>query len=167
MSPMDVDPITLRPATNEDAAHVRAVVLAVRDEFAVACDPACGADDDLDDIEGTYVQRGGAFKVLELADGTIVGAVGLYPVRPGVCELRKMYVLREARGLGLGKRMMTEMLADARRLGFHRIELETSSALEAAAGLYRSFGFRPVAPEHLWSQCDAAYALDLDERQRA
>ena len=49
----------------------------------------------------------------------------------------------------------------AKALGFKRVVLETSSKLEVARYLYRSFGFKAVTSDHLASRADEAYALDL------
>ena len=92
----------------------------------------------------------------------LIGTVGLYPRDSGVAELRKMYLLKSARGRGIGRMMLERVLTSARRLGFHRIELETSSKLTEAIGLYKKYGFAPFQPEHLACRCDQAYALDLD-----
>ena len=79
----------LRPATNADCKPVRNLVFTVLDEYGLKPDPG-GTDADLDDIEQSYLARGGVFRVLEEQDGSIIGSSGLYPMEPGVCELRKM-----------------------------------------------------------------------------
>ena len=93
--------------------------------------------------------------------GNIVGCGGLFPVSPDSVELRKMYLLPEARGKGLGKTLLTQLLAEARRLGYKRVVLETNSVLKEAIALYRSFGFAPVARDHLADRCDQAWELSL------
>jgi putative acetyltransferase len=174
----------LRPATNADCRPVTDLVYAVLAEYHLAPDPA-GTDADLNDIEQSYLQRGGAFYVLEDRDGSIVGSYGLYPIpdrgpqaagrRPeapavsslpspvsrGVCELRKMYLHRDYRGRGLGRRLLEDALTNARRLGFARMTLETASVLKEAIGLYESYGFTPYQPDHLSARCDQAYVLAL------
>jgi putative acetyltransferase len=92
----------------------------------------------------------------------LIGTIGLYPRASSVAELRKMYLLKSARGRGIGKKMLEHVLARTRTLGFHRIELETSSKLVEAIGLYKKYGFAALKPEHLACRCDQAYALDLD-----
>lgn len=151
----------LRSATNADAEKIRALVFGILTEYGMHGDPE-GMDADLDDIEAGYLARGGMFTILEREDGALIGTIGLYPKSEGVCELRKMYLAREARGQGLGKRLLQEALDQARRLHFRRIELETSSRLVEAIGLYTRYGFRPIATEHICERCDRALALDLD-----
>jgi putative acetyltransferase len=91
----------------------------------------------------------------------MLGSVGLYPINKTTCELRKMYLIPSARGLGLGKHVLERAIARARALGFKQIVLETSSKLIAANQLYNKFGFKPMASDHLASRADQAYKLDL------
>jgi GNAT superfamily N-acetyltransferase len=150
-----------RPATNADAAPVRDLVFAVLAEYGLKPDPG-STDADLDDIEQSYFARGGTFRVLETPDGAIIGAYGLYPMDDQTCELRKMYVRRDYRGQGLGKRLLDDALVDARRLGFASVVLETASVLKEAITLYESYGFTPYQPNHLSARCDQAYRVELE-----
>jgi putative acetyltransferase len=157
--PANVDPI-LRPATNADAAAVRELVFGVLREFGLKPSPG-DTDADLDDLEAAYHRRGGRFDVLVTPDGAVIGSVGLYPVDPTTVELRKMYLQVSARGRGLGRRLLDHALAEARRMGFARMTLETASVLTDAVALYERYGFRPYAAAHRSSRCDASYALPL------
>ena len=150
----------LRPATNADGRQIAELVYTVLREYHLRPDPD-GTDADLRDIEQAYLARGGAFCVLEAQDGRIIGAYGLYPIDARTCELRKMYLRRDDRGKGLGRRLLEHALAEARRLGFTRVTLETASVLTEAIALYESSGFVPYRPEHLSARCDQAYALNL------
>ena len=151
----------LRPATNADAAPVRDLVFTVLAEYGLKHDPDA-TDADLKDIEQAYFARGGTFRVLENEDGAIIGAYGLYPMGNQTCELRKMYLHRDYRGQGLGKRLLDNALADARRLGFASVVLETASVLKEAIALYESYGFTPYQPDHLAPRCDQAYRMELE-----
>ncbi len=150
----------LRPATNQDCAAVRQLVFGVLAEYGLMPDPD-GTDADLKDIQNSYQVAGGCFDVLVDEAGRIVGSVGLSPVAPGVCELRKMYLSRSVRGKGQGRRLLDHALAQAAKLGFTRVELETASVLKEAVNLYERHGFRRCAPRHLAARCDSAYYLDL------
>jgi N-acetylglutamate synthase-like GNAT family acetyltransferase len=151
---------SIRRATNDDIPAIRSVLLAVRTEQGVLS--YIGADDaDLNDIETNYFGRGGYFEVVEDAAKRIVGCAGLYPLSPQRAELCKMYLENSVRGHGLGRRLLEEMLAAARRGGFSEVWLETHSVLTVATGLYRKYGFQPVEPEQLLPPCDEAYLLRL------
>lgn len=150
----------IRAATNHDAESIRRVVFGVLDEYGLVAEHR-GVDVDLDDIEVNYVEPGGLFEVVEDASGEIVGTVGLFAKGNGLCELRKMYLLPAMRGKGLGRQLLERMLAEARRRGFTRMELETSSKLVEAIALYRRYGFTPFTAPHLACRCDEAYYLNL------
>lgn len=150
----------MRPATARDGTEIRALVFGVLDEYGLAGDRE-GTDRDLEDIDASYTDRGGRFDVICDGRSRIVGCVGLYPIREGVVELRKMYLLPEYRGKGQGRRLLEFALEAARELGFRRVELETHSKLVEAVGLYRAYGFTPIEGEPAGTRCDRTYALDL------
>ncbi len=150
----------LRCATNADCEPVRNLVFAVLGEYGLKPDPTC-TDADLADIDESYFKRGGVFYVLQEKTGSIIGSYGLYPMDSPTCELRKMYLHRDYRGKGLGRRLLEHALAEARRLGFKTISLETASVLKEAICLYESYGFQPYRPAHLSCRCDQAYRLEL------
>lgn len=152
---------TIRQATNADIASVRAVLYAVRAEYGVLSES--GVDDpELDDLEANFFLGGGRFEVVENATRRVVGCAGLYPLDDRRAELCKMYIERSARGQGLGKRLLENLLAAARRHGFREVWLETNSSLTEAISLYTRYGFMPVEPDHLLPRCDQAYLLRLD-----
>ena len=159
MLPKDLSHLTLRSATNDDRERVAELVFGVLAEYGLEPDPET-TDADLQDIEANYLQRGGLFEVIE-DGGNMLGSVGLYPINKTSCELRKMYFIPSARGLGLGKYVLERAIAGARALGFKQMVLETSSKLIAANRLYNKFGFKPMASDHLASRADQAYKLDL------
>jgi GNAT superfamily N-acetyltransferase len=84
--------------------------------------------------------------------GRIVGCVAIVAASPETAQLRWFLVDPTARGNGLGKRLLGEALAFCKGQGFREVILWTVSALEAAAHLYRSAGFRKVEekPVRLW-----------------
>jgi putative acetyltransferase len=59
-------------------------------------------------------------------------------------ELKRMYVVPEARGRGLGRRVLVELEGAARTLGYTGIVLETGDRQAASLGLYRSAGYERV-----------------------
>jgi len=150
----------LRPATNADCEQIRDLVYRVLAEYGFRPDPGC-TDADLTDIEQAYFAHGGAFYVLESQDSSVIGAYGLYRMDEHTCELRKMYLHRDFRGRGLGKRLLEDALTQARELGFTKVALETASVLKEAIALYQSYGFTPHEPDHLSPRCDQAYILEM------
>ncbi len=151
----------IRDATNADVQAIRAVLYAVRAEYGVLSEMLAN-DPELDDLEANFFRGGGHFEVVEDSAGRIVGCAGLYPLSRQRAELCKMYLERSARGQGLGKRLLENLLAAARRNGFGEVWLETNSTLTEAIALYTRYGFEPVEPEHLLPRCDQAFCLRLN-----
>jgi Transcriptional regulators len=80
-------------------------------------------------------------------DGERVGSVFLADGGDGVAKLRLLYLAPAARGLGLGRRLVDEVIAFARKAGYRKITLWTNDCLDAARHIYVTAGFRLVAEE--------------------
>jgi molybdate transport system substrate-binding protein len=150
----------IRPATGADLEAIRGLVRDVLHEYGLSEDPS-GVDADLEDLDRHYFHRGGVFDVAVAADGKVAGCCGVFRLEGDACELRKMYVLKDARGHGLGGRLLRRAVGFARGQGYRRMELETASVLKEAIALYAGAGFRPIKRAHMASRCDQAFALDL------
>ena len=116
----------------------------------------------LDDPRGAILDRGGRIFMAE-HNGEAIGCVALIPLPDGGLELAKMTVAEAARGTGLGRRLMQACVDAARAAGAPRLYLETNSALAPALALYRSTGFREVAPAEPspYRRCDVCMELPL------
>ncbi len=87
----------------------------------------------------------GRFYVVRHA-GEFVGVGCLKQLTPTIGEVQRMYVQPRARGLGAGRLLVERLLADARAIGYTAVRLESLKVLSAAHALYRSVGFRDIAP---------------------
>lgn len=150
----------IRRAVGADSGPARELVFGVLAEYGLVPEPA-GTDADLMDLQAGFLDGGGMFDVAIAPDGGIVGCCGMKDRGDGRVELRKMYVRRDARGQGLGRRLLDRALAWGRARGYPRVELETASVLKEAIALYETAGFvaRPGKPETC--RCDRAFALEL------
>jgi GNAT superfamily N-acetyltransferase len=77
----------------------------------------------------------------------VPGSLALTDEGDGSATVRWFLLDPELRGSGLGRRMLTELVAEAREHGYSRLCLETFSLLRAAARLYLSFGFEVVSTD--------------------
>jgi len=102
-------------------------------------------DRELASLPGDYAPPEG--RVL-LADegGEAAGCVALRREGPARCEMKRLYVRPAHRGSGLGRRLALAVIEEARRIGYHRMRLDTLPSMGAAMGLYRDLGFRPIVP---------------------
>jgi DNA-binding MarR family transcriptional regulator/N-acetylglutamate synthase-like GNAT family acetyltransferase len=80
-------------------------------------------------------------------DGEIVGSVFLVKKSSTVAQLRLMYVEPNARGLGIGKRLVGESLRFAREARYKKVTLWTNSILLAARHIYKEAGFQKIDEE--------------------
>ena len=88
----------------------------------------------------TYDPRKDFFAVAEL-DGKIVGSIVINGLSEELAQLRWFLVHPDARGHGLGRRLIDKALAFCRERGFKKVHLWTISELKVAAHLYRQAGF--------------------------
>lgn len=99
-------------------------------------------------------------------DGARVGAVFVAKASDEVAKLRLLHVEAEARGLGIGKRLVEECVRFARHVGYQKITLWTQSILQAARHIYKHAGFRIVCEEqhHSFGKHLTAETWELDLR---
>ena len=91
-----------------------------------------------------FVEPDGVFLVVRDDDGSPVACGGVARFDDERGELKRMYVVPEARGRGLGRRLLVELEAEAQRLGYHALVLETGDRQPEAVGLYESSGYERI-----------------------
>ena len=123
-----------------DAEHCLACYFAeLRDRFDSGFDPGLSSAPTLDDFRPPR----GSFLVMRL-DGRPVGCGGFKPEKSGAAYIKRMWIAADARGLGLGRRLLGALEDHARSLGYRTIRLETEKSLGEAQQLYRSAGYSEV-----------------------
>lgn len=91
-----------------------------------------------------FVAPHGVFIVMRGDDGRAVACGGIARFDDARGEVKRMYVLPQARGRGLGRRLLEELEAQARTLGYTALVLETGDRQPEALGLYTSSGFERI-----------------------
>ena len=170
-----MSPVRTRLAVPGDAPRCADIVFSSLREHGITPDPE-GADRDV----RAFGAREGRFRdlVAEMAtddagaasrsakaslDGPawVVGIACLEPWDDGGW-ISKVFVAKEARGLGIGRALLERILAEARAQGMQRLGLTTRSVFSAAIRLYERFGFvRSADPPQRGIGSDLSYELVL------
>lgn len=135
-------------------------------EFGANREGFAYTDAELKDMAKVYSQQGWLYYVAK-ENGKIIGGAGIGPLKGGkatICELKKMYLSLDARGKGLGKRLLKQLISQASHMGYKQCYLETLASMKSANTLYRMFNFSPLSKplgDTGHSGCDSWYLLDL------
>mgnify|MGYP001107701127 CR=1 FL=1 len=133
----------IRSIEPRDNAAMAAIIHTVMPEFGADGPGFAIHDAEVDTMYESYAQPRSSYFVVERG-GTVIGGGGVAPLQNAeadVCELRKMYFLPAARGIGAGTAMMQRCLDAARAHGFRRCYLETLTGMDAAQALHKRSGF--------------------------
>ncbi len=156
----------LREIEQKDNEQIAAVIRTVLIEMGAPKVGTAYEDKALDEMFETYSHSTSAYYVIE-NNGKIIGGAGVAELRNydgNICEFQKMYFLSEARGLGLGSKMITICLEKAKEFGFEKCYLETMPYMDSARALYKKNGFvsldKPVGDTGHYS-CNVWMLKDL------
>lgn len=148
---MTADPIQIVPFAPHHADAWRSLNEAWIERF-FAIEPK--DREALDDPGGKIIAKGGMIFIAE-RNGTPLGCAALLKMNDGGYELAKMAVADQAKGSGIGRKLIDACIAAARATGAHRVYLESNSALAPALNLYRSAGFVDLPPAPTpYARCD-------------
>jgi len=142
--------IEIRPIKPDEALAAKRVIYRValvvfNDprplEESIAYHEARGELKDMDDIKRSYFDNGGVFLVMTDED-EIICTGAIRKLEAGICELKRVWLLTEYHGQGLGYRMVQKLLAIAREMKYERIRLETDPiSQKPALDFYKRLGF--------------------------
>ena len=104
-----------------------------------------GYEGEFASLPGKYGAPEGGLLVGEIAE-LVVGCVGFRKVNSSICEMKRLYLRPVARGMGLGRALVEEVIRAARGAGYSEMRLDVLAEFEAARQLYASFGFKAAEP---------------------
>jgi len=102
-------------------------------------------DTELAGLPGDYAPPNGALFVAANHEG-LGGMIGVRLLDGRICEMKRLFVRPAARGQGLATRLIDAALAEARRIGYVEMRLDTLPMMTDAQSLYVAMGFRDIAP---------------------
>ena len=140
-STITIDPA--RTAADIDAAKALFLAYAQSLDFSLCFQ---GFDKELEEMPGKYAPAAEGALLLARVDGRPLGVVGLRALEPGICEMKRLYIDPAGRGRNLGRRLTDAVLAEARRLGYRAIRLDTFPSMVAANRIYDAVGFGDIPP---------------------
>ncbi|KAL1599836.1 hypothetical protein SLS60_007641 [Paraconiothyrium brasiliense] len=106
-------------------------------------------DDELSQLPGKYAAEKSGTLLLaydsNTSPATVIGCVAVRAFSPpDTCELKRLYIVPEARGMGAAQRLMDAAIGKARELNYHYMLLDTLASMTAARKLYVRYGFEEV-----------------------
>ena len=142
-------PASVHIAPADGAADIAAVTALLR-AYAASLDVDLayqGFEVELAGLPGQYAAPRGALLLARGLGGAALGCVALRPMEAeGRCEMKRLYVAPEGRGLGIGRALITALIGRARLIGYRELRLDSLPSMTAAIALYRRCGFVPMAP---------------------
>ena len=103
-------------------------------------------DQELATLPGYYAPPKGRLLLAEY-EGQLAGCVALRELEAGICEMKRLYLRPAFRGKGLGRVIAEHLIAEARKMGYARMRLDTvEPVMRDAVAMYRRFGFREIPP---------------------
>ncbi|MBD1932699.1 MULTISPECIES: GNAT family N-acetyltransferase [Cyanophyceae] len=137
--------IEIKPIQSHQVEEVKRVIVAVACEIWQLPEEAIARYDamsDIDDMRSHYFDNNGTFLVL-IDDGRVVGSGAIRRLNDDICELKRMWFLKDYRGRGLGMKMAQMLLDFARKTGYKRVRLDTTDKEKQAQALklYKRLGF--------------------------
>ncbi|MBI5034490.1 MAG: GNAT family N-acetyltransferase [Chloroflexi bacterium] len=100
---------------------------------------------DIEDFQARYFDNGGLFLVVE-DDGRMIGMGAVRKIDDDACELRRIWLLPEYHGRGIGYRVVQMLFDFARAAGYKTVRLETDNRQARAIKFYERLGFYRIAP---------------------
>jgi putative acetyltransferase len=114
-------------------------------------------DKELAELPGDYAPPEGRL-LLAQVEGELAGCVALHKFDAQTCEMKRLYLRPKFRGKGLGRILTNAIIAEARKIGYDRMRLDTvEPVMRDAVGMYRKLGFREIPPYRTNPQPGALY----------
>lgn len=115
-------------------------------------------ESELNDLENKYLPPFGDI-VIAVDEDEFQGMATFKKINDERCEIKRVYVRREARGQHLGDQLMEEILKKAKEAGFTEVILNTPITVTAAVNLYKKHGFEVYEGEDVKPKPNTFYMI--------
>lgn len=103
-------------------------------------------DEEVENLPGKYAAPDGRL-FLAFADGNLAGCIALRKLKEKICEMKRLFVRENFRGLKIGKFLIEKLIAEAQEIGYEKMRLDTyPPKMERAVEIYKSYGFYEIKP---------------------
>jgi putative acetyltransferase len=123
-----------------------------------------GFAEELATLPGDYARPAGRL-LLIFEEREAAGCGALRRLDDEVCEMKRLYVRPAFRGKGAGRELIDVLINSAREIGYQRMRLDTLPSMTSAMAVYRSLGFKAIAPYRV-NPIPGASFLELDLNAR-
>jgi putative acetyltransferase len=138
--------LIIRNIALNDNEAIAKVIRAALTEFGANKPGTVFYDSTTDHLFELFQVPGAIYYIAEF-NGTLVGGAGIYPTEglpEKTCELVKLYLHKDARGIGLGKQLLLKSMQWAKENGYEQVYLESMPELSKAVSIYENVGFKKI-----------------------
>ncbi len=105
-----------------------------------------GFEEELRTLPGSYARPDGRLNLVTV-DGLDAGCIALRKLDETVCEMKRLYIRPDFRGHKIGKKLVQNLIDEARKIGYLKMRLDTyPPKMAKAVSLYQTHGFKPIPP---------------------
>ena len=123
------------------------IIKSVGEEFGAVGEGFGPGDEEVRNMSKYYGEKTKSIYFIAIKDGEVVGGCGIsnFDNDKNICELRKLFILKEVRGLGIGRKLVEKSLEFAKENGYKECYLDTLSNMKDAIKLYKKLEFKNLS----------------------
>lgn len=101
---------------------------------------------EIENVEEEYSRPNGVIFIAYDQNDVMLGCFGIRKLEDTICELKRMYIRKVARGIGIGKQLLMKAIEIGIELGYSQMRLDTLPSMGVAISLYEKAGFHQIDP---------------------
>jgi ribosomal protein S18 acetylase RimI-like enzyme len=117
-------------------------------------------EEECDSLPGKYSPPEGRL-YLAIQNNKDAGCVAIRKITEDICEMKRLFVRPEFRGLNIGKALVEVIVNEAKKIGYKYMRLDTVASMHAARKIYEKMGFKEI-PAYCFNPVKGAVYMELD-----